>query len=201
MDWTALLSTFGLLFLAELGDKTQLAVIAQTCRYRRPWAVFLGASLALAVITGLGVVAGQLTGRLIPGQWVRWVAAAGFVVMGVWLGWETWRAGRERAGAVCDPEDPPAPAGSDWRVLGTTFGLLALAELGDKTQLAVFARASAGNSPWAVFAGGTLALILVTAIGVVGGEGLVRLVPERTLRWIAAAAFVVMGILIGVGVL
>jgi putative Ca2+/H+ antiporter (TMEM165/GDT1 family) len=200
MDWTALLSTFGLLFLAELGDKTQLAVIAQTCRYRRPWAVFLGASLALAIVTGLGVLAGQLAG-LIPGQWIRWVAAAGFIVMGVWLAWETWRAGRKRADNVCDPQEQVAPTCSDWRVVGITFGLLFLAELGDKTQLAVFARASTGASPWAVFAGAALALTLVTAIGVVGGEGLVRLVPERTLRWIAAAAFVVMGVLMGIGVL
>jgi putative Ca2+/H+ antiporter (TMEM165/GDT1 family) len=190
-----------LLFLAELGDKTQLAVIAQTCRYRRPWAVFLGASLALALITGLGVVAGHLAGWLIPGQWIRWVAAAGFVVMGAWLAWETWRTSRKDADAACDLEEQGAPAISNWRVIGATFGLLALAELGDKTQLAVFARASAGGSPWAVFAGGTLALVLVTAIGVVGGEGLIRFVPERTLHWIAAAAFVVMGILIGVGVL
>jgi len=201
MDWTALFTTFGLLFLAELGDKTQLAVIAQTCRYRRPWAVFLGASLALAVITGLGVVAGRLAGWLIPGQWIRWIAAAGFVFMGAWLAWETWRTSRQDTDTVCDPEEQGKPAISNWRVVGATFGLLALAELGDKTQLAVFARASSGSPPWAVFAGGTLALVLVTAIGVVGGEGLVRFVPERTLHWIAAAAFVVMGILIGVGVL
>lgn len=201
MDWTALLSTFGLLFLAELGDKTQLAVIAQTCRYRRPGAVFLGASLALAVVTGLGVVAGQLAGWLIPGQWIRWAAAAGFVVMGAWLAWETWRTGRQRADAACSPEEKGAPNRSAWRIFGATFGLLTLAELGDKTQLAVFARSSTGGPPWAVFAGGTLALVLVTAIGVVGGQGLVRLVPERTLHWIAAAAFIVMGVLIGVGVL
>ena len=200
MDWKVLLSTFGVLFLAELGDKTQLAVIAQTCRYRRPWAVFLGASAALALVTGLGVAAGQLAGWLIPGQWIRWIAAAGFLVMGVWLGWETWKTGR-RADQACDPAETAGPTCSDWRVFGTTFALLAVAEMGDKTQLAVFARASAAQGPWAVFTGAALALAAVTALGVVGGEGLVRLVPERVLRWIAAAAFVVMGVLIGLGVL
>jgi putative Ca2+/H+ antiporter (TMEM165/GDT1 family) len=201
MDWRALFSTFGVLFLAELGDKTQLAVIAQTCRYRRPWAVFLGASAALAVVTGLGVVAGQLAGWLIPGQWIRWIAAAGFLVMGVWLAWEAWRAKRKQEGAACDPEDKAAVDCSNRRVFGATFALLALAEMGDKTQLVVFARASAAQGPWAVFLGATLALVGVTAIGVAGGEGLVRLVPERWLHWIAAAAFVVMGVLIGAGVL
>lgn len=200
MDWKLFLSTFGLLFLAELGDKTQLAVIAQTCRYRRPWAVFLGASAALALVSGLGVLAGRLAGWLIPGQWIRYIAAAGFLGMGAWLGWENWRSRRQTQGESCDPagDDPPA---SGWRAFGATFGLLALAEMGDKTQLAVFARASASNDPWAVLIGAAAALIGVTAIGVLGGAGLTRLVPERWLRWAAAAAFLVMGVLIGTGVL
>jgi putative Ca2+/H+ antiporter (TMEM165/GDT1 family) len=201
MDWRALLSTFGVLFLAELGDKTQLAVIAQTCRYRRPWVVFLGASAALAVVTGVGVLAGQLAGWLIPERVVRWLAAAGFLVMGAWLAWETWRSTRREQGAVCGPEDESATDCSNWRVFGATFGLLALAEMGDKTQLAVLARASAAQGPWAVFAGAVLALAGVTALGVAGGEGLVRLLPERSLHWLAAGTFVVMGALIGVGVL
>jgi putative Ca2+/H+ antiporter (TMEM165/GDT1 family) len=52
-----------------------------------------------------------------------------------------------------------------------------------------------------VFVGGALALLAVTAVGVIGGEGLCRLIPRRTLLWVSAAAFVVMGTLIGVGVM
>ena len=198
MDWTTLWSTFGLLFIAELGDKTQLAVITQTCRYRRPWAVFAGASLALAAVSGVGVLAGQLAGWLIPGQWIRWIAGAGFVVMGLLLAREAWKkepeegpACQEEASTVCSPG----------RVFGSTFLLLALAEMGDKTQLAVFARASESGRPWAVLIGAVAALAAVTALGVVGGQGLVRVVPERWLHRIAAVAFVVMGILIAAGVL
>ncbi len=54
MNWNLLLSTFGLVFLAELGDKTQLMVVTQVCKYRRPWPVFAGASLALVAVTALG---------------------------------------------------------------------------------------------------------------------------------------------------
>ncbi len=200
MDWKALFSTLGLLFLAELGDKTQLAVVAQTCRYRRPWAVFLGASGALAVVSGLGVLAGRLAGWLIPGQWIRYIAAVGFLAMGAWMGWDNWRSSRRPRQAACDPADN-APRTSGWRVFGATFGLLTLAEMGDKTQLAVLARSSASADPWAVLIGAVAALTSVTAIGVIGGEGLVRLVPERWLRWIAAAAFLVIGVLIGAGIL
>jgi len=73
--------------------------------------------------------------------------------------------------------------------------------MGDKTQLAVLSLAGRQESSFSVFVGGTLALAAVTALGVVGGEGLSRLVPRRTLLWLSAAAFVVMGTLIGCGVL
>ncbi|MGB9723443.1 MAG: TMEM165/GDT1 family protein [Chloroflexia bacterium] len=199
MDWDVLLSTFGLLFLAELGDKTQLAVIAQVCRYGRPWAVFLGASLALTGVTALGAVAGQLVGGLVSGEWVRYLAAGGFLAMGVFLLWEMragWRAEDEACPAGDAPADTPI-----WRIFGSTFILLALAEMGDKTQLAVFVRASETQKPWAVFGGAVLAMVGLTALGVAGGQGLVRLLPERYLRWLSALAFAVMGVLIGVGVL
>lgn len=81
--WKAFLSTLGLLLLAELGDKTQLAVIAQTCKYGQPLAVFLGASLALALVTGLGVLFGQALAALVPETILRKAAAVAFVIMGV----------------------------------------------------------------------------------------------------------------------
>ncbi len=199
MDWQVLLSTFGMLFLAELGDKTQLAVIAQTCRFRRPWAVFWGATLALAVVTALGVVAGELVSLVLPTVWVRRAAALGFLVMGAYLLWQSWKAVRQGE-AVCE-QDALAADCSRWRVFGATFALLALAELGDKTQLAVFAQSSQAGAPGAVFLGATLALGGVTALGVAGGQGLVRVFPERWLRRLAASAFVVVGLLIGIGTL
>ncbi len=200
MDWNVLLSTFGLLFLAELGDKTQLAVIAQVCRYGRPGAVFLGASLALTAVTALGAVAGQLVGWLVSGEWIRYLAAGGFLAMGLYLLWETLRAGRKEEDETCPAEVSPA-GHSVWRVLGSTFLLLALAEMGDKTQLAVFVRASETQKSWTVFGGASLAMISLTALGVVGGQGLARLLPERYLHWLSALAFILMGVLIGVGVL
>ncbi len=196
MDWQPLLSTFGLLFLAELGDKTQLAVVTQVCRFRRPWAVFGGASLALSVITALGVLLGQTAGHLFPTDWVRPVAAAGFLLIGVWTLWSSWRGGATED--PC-PSDAPAPC-SPWRAFGATFGLLFLAELGDKTQLVVLAQAAQAVSPWAVLAGAALALSVVTALGVLFGQGLLSLVPERWLRRAAGIAFIGMGLGIGWGV-
>jgi putative Ca2+/H+ antiporter (TMEM165/GDT1 family) len=75
MDWEVFLATFGMLFLAELGDKTQLAVVAQVCRLRRPAAVFLGGALGLFLVTGLGVLAGQAIGQVVPVVWIQHVLA------------------------------------------------------------------------------------------------------------------------------
>jgi len=86
--WKAFLSTFGLLILAELGDKTQLAVIAQVCKFKQPWAVFLAATLALAIVSGLGVAVGQGITTIVPEAILRKVAGVAFVIMGIlmWFG-------------------------------------------------------------------------------------------------------------------
>ncbi len=203
MDWSALFSTLGLIFVAELGDKTQLAVVTQTCKFRRPWSVFLGASLALTLVTLIGALGGQLLNQIIPTIWLSRVAALAFVVMGLLIGREAFRAGQNRASASCAPDEAAClpQGGWDWKAFSSTLGLLFVAELGDKTQLAVLSMAGKWGAPWAVFAGGALALILVTGIGVVGGQGLCKIIPERILLWISAVAFVVMGILMGLNVL
>ncbi len=202
MNWQAFFSTFGLVFIAELGDKTQLAVMTQTCKFRRPWPVFLGGSLALTAVTALGAAGGQLVGTLIPARVVQIIAAAAFVVMGILI----WReASKQDQGAECaeaTESECAAPGGRwDWKAFGATFSLLFFAELGDKTQLAVLSLASKQAAPWIIFAGGALALTAVTALGVMGGQQLSKWIPERTLLRISAAAFVVMGVLIGAGIL
>ena len=88
----------------------------------------------------------------------------------------------------------------DWQAVVGAFALVFVAELGDKTQLAVLSLASKSESPWLVFCGGALALVVVTGLGVVWGEGLTRLLSRRVLLGLAALAFVVMGVLMWVGV-
>jgi putative Ca2+/H+ antiporter (TMEM165/GDT1 family) len=83
----------------------------------------------------------------------------------------------------------------DWKVFATTFAALFVAELGDKTQLAVISLTSQKGKPIPVFLGAVLALALVTLLGVVFGEGLIRVVPEEYIKRGAAALFVVIGVL------
>lgn len=209
MNLNAFFSAFALVFVAELGDKTQLAVMTQTCKYRTSWPVFLGGSIALTAVTALGVVGGKVLGTLVPESVIRIAAAIAFVVMGIFI----WREAHEPTEDACELEeeplctdalaDPKAPQWCrwNWKAFSSTLLLLFLAELGDKTQLAVLGLASKQPRPWLIFAGGALALTAVTALGVLGGRQLGKIIPERLLLKISAVAFVAMGALMGIGVI
>lgn len=83
MDLRVLFTTFGIIFLAEMGDKTQLAAMTMAAQTKKPWAVFVGASLALAAVSALGVIVGSVIGDYVPLEWVKRVAAIAFIFIGV----------------------------------------------------------------------------------------------------------------------
>jgi Ca2+/H+ antiporter, TMEM165/GDT1 family len=83
MDWRVILTTFGVIFLAELGDKTQLATMTLAAQTRRPWAVLIGASIALACVSAIGVVVGGILGEYLPLAWIKRAAAVVFIIIGV----------------------------------------------------------------------------------------------------------------------
>lgn len=83
MDLRVLMTTFGIIFLAEIGDKTQLAAMTMAAETKKPWAVFIGASVALACVSGLGVLVGAVLGNYVPLEWVKRVAAVAFIVIGI----------------------------------------------------------------------------------------------------------------------
>lgn len=82
----------------------------------------------------------------------------------------------------------------DWKLLGTTFLTIFLAELGDKTQLATLTFAASASSKWVVFIGSAAALVLTSAIAVLAGEAISRLINPRVLERIAAGAFIAIGL-------
>ena len=83
MDWRIFLTTFGVIFLAEMGDKTQLAAMTMAAESKRPWMVFLGAALALATVSAIGVMAGSVIGNYVPLIWIKRAAAVVFIAIGV----------------------------------------------------------------------------------------------------------------------
>lgn len=85
MDWKLILTTFGTIFLAELGDKTQLATLLYATQVKNPWMVFVGAASALVLTSLLAVLLGDAVTRFIPPRAMRLAAGIGFIVVGGWV--------------------------------------------------------------------------------------------------------------------
>jgi putative Ca2+/H+ antiporter (TMEM165/GDT1 family) len=83
MDWRVFLTTFGVIFLAEMGDKTQLAAMTMSAQTKKPWAVFIGSALALTAVSAIGVMVGSVVGNYVPLEWIKRTAAVAFIVIGI----------------------------------------------------------------------------------------------------------------------
>ncbi|MEP6920241.1 MAG: TMEM165/GDT1 family protein [bacterium] len=83
MDWRVFMTTFGVIFLAEMGDKTQLAALTMAAQSKKPWPVFIAAALALTAVSALGVVVGSVLGEYLPLSWIKRSAACAFILIGV----------------------------------------------------------------------------------------------------------------------
>jgi len=201
MSWfIALGIAFATVALAELADKTQLVCISQACRY--PAApVLAGSAAALIVVTAIGVAFGSVLYWLLPPDVIGIVAGALFLAFGVlmMIGWYRDRGKEEEVACEDDPGADPEAAVSNWSVFGSTFGLVALAELGDKTQLAVIALSGKYGNPIAVFVGASLALVLVSTAGVLAGRMMAGRVSLQVVELVAAALFIVLGVIFLLG--
>ncbi len=93
LNWKILIFAFCTLFIAELGDKTQLAVFSLVSQSKAPWEVFIGASLALALVTLIGVLFGETVTRCIPPFYLRLGAAFLFIGIGIFTLWRTLAEG------------------------------------------------------------------------------------------------------------
>ena len=82
MEWKTFLTAFITIFLAELGDKTQLAAITMTAKTNAPLAVFLGASLGLILVTLLAVLLGSVVTQYVPTEWLQRIVAVAFILIG-----------------------------------------------------------------------------------------------------------------------
>ncbi|VVB94764.1 Uncharacterised protein [uncultured archaeon] len=181
MDLTPLLTTFGLIAMAELGDKTQLTVIALSAGYDRV-KVFSGVVLAFALVTGLGVLVGEGLLQIIPENFIKIMAGLLFILFGIRI--------------LMSKEDCDDEGNSQVNnVFISTFSMIALAEMGDKTQLSAITLAAKYNSPYMVFIGAVLALASISLIGIIVGKKLCEIVPLSKIKLGAGALFILFGIL------
>ncbi|MQS12025.1 TMEM165/GDT1 family protein [Streptomyces kaniharaensis] len=183
MSLTVAVLTFGIIFLAELPDKTALASLVLGTRYRASY-VFAGIAAAFALHVGLALAAGHLL-SLLPHRWVEGVTAALFLVGAAML---LFHGGDDEDGhAAKEPS-----ANSFWKVAGASFAVVAVAEFGDLTQIMTANLAAKYADPAAVGLGAWLALCAVGGIAIVGGQKLLKHVPMKLIVRVAAAIMVVL---------
>jgi putative Ca2+/H+ antiporter (TMEM165/GDT1 family) len=175
----AAVATFLAVFPAELPDKTMMATLVLTTRFRRPLAVWSGVAAAFTVHVVLAVAVGKLLSEL-PTRPVNAAVAVLFGVGAVVL----WRSAddEEEAEDVGDAHGFGA-------IAARSFGVILVAEFGDLTQLTTAGMAARTGMPVAVAIGALAALWSVAAIGAVAGRQLLRVLPVRTVRRVAALIF------------
>ncbi|MCB1858531.1 MAG: TMEM165/GDT1 family protein [Gammaproteobacteria bacterium] len=180
LGWvTAVTTPFGLVFLAELGDKSQLVCMTLAARHRH-WPVLLGATVAFLILNTLAVVFGAGLSQWIPERILAAAVAVLFAIFGI-LSLRTKQADGDEA----------ITEQSGHGIFVTTFLMIFLAEMGDKTQIAVAGMAST-LPVIPVWIGANLALITTSALGVVAGRKLLRKIPIYRLHQISGIFFLIL---------
>ncbi len=176
---TAFLTSLAMVFLAEMGDKTQLLAMAFATRFR--WQVVLAGVLAATIANHfLAVLAGNFLTSLIPLTAIRIAAALSFILFGFW----TLR------GDTLGDEDKRYNVNPFWTVTIAFF----LAEMGDKTQLATVALAAEFNTIVTVWIGTTTGMLVADGVGIIAGIVLHKKIPEKQVKWAAALTFIAFGL-------
>ncbi|NEC86785.1 TMEM165/GDT1 family protein [Streptomyces sp. SID12501] len=175
---------FGVVFLAELPDKTALAGLVLGTRYRASY-VFAGVAAAFAVHVALAVAAGSVL-TLLPQQLLH--ALTGVLFLGGAAVLLLQKGAADADGEVRRPEDQ-----SFWKVSGAGFMIVLVAEFGDLTQIMTANLAARYDDPLSVGLGAVLALWAVAGLGIVGGRALMKRVPLELITRVAAVLMLGLG--------
>jgi Ca2+/H+ antiporter, TMEM165/GDT1 family len=192
MGLTVAATVFVLIVPAELPDKTFVASLVLATRFRAV-PVLIGAALGFAVQAGIAVGAGSAV-SLLPAAPVHAVTAAIFGLGAVLMLRSNSNPDGEEREVEAEIADVVA-APSNRRVILTSFLVLFLAEWGDLTQLLTASLSAKYHQPLAVFAGSWLGLVAVAILAVTGGKAMLRVIPLKWVRRIAAAAFAIVAVI------
>jgi putative Ca2+/H+ antiporter (TMEM165/GDT1 family) len=180
----ALLLSFGVIFVAELGDKSQLMALAFAARYKA-LPVLIGITAATAVVHAVSVGVGVVLGGSIPTDAISIVAGLAFLGFAVWT---------LRGDELDEEESAKAERSTRSAVIAASVAFF-LAELGDKTMLATITLATTEGAV-GVWAGSTLGMVAADGLAIVVGKQLGARLPERAIKIGATVAFVVFGLIL-----
>ena len=210
MDIATILITYGILFLGELGDKTQLIVFNLALEFKKFYKVGIGVTFGFALIVTIGVFFGAVITQFVPLFIISIVSGIVFIIIGILetrnlkeLYLEKYKdIGNTRNSTLgdhtlADKENSPSRFPKLKRnpyLAG--FGFIFLMELGDKTQILTITLASIYTFPIEVWLGCFLALISVAWLGILFGAFIARKVPKFYLKLISTSIFIFVGIFI-----
>jgi len=204
MEFVIVLVVYGILFLGELGDKTQLIVFNISLEHEKSYKVGIGASLGFAAVVSLGVVFGTLITNIIPLSLISLISGILFILIGLLdardlkkLYYEHQKLKKEET--INDKN--PAEMSSKLSKLRDNpylagFGFIFLMELGDKSQILTISLASMYNLPIEVWLGSFLALSSLAWMGVFAGTLITKKVPKFYLKILSVSIFIVIGIIV-----
>ena len=172
--------SLALVFLAELGDKTQLVALMLATRFKAG-IVLAGVFVATLLVHAFSVVLGDLAGKLVPHGWIMLLSGLAFIAFAIW----TWRGDR-----LDDEDQKIRRITSPFMIVTVTFFL---AELGDKTMLATVTLATQ-YSLLQVWLGSTLGMVLSDALAIWVGQALGKRLPEKAVKTGAACIFLAFGL-------
>ncbi|MGC4808294.1 TMEM165/GDT1 family protein [Micromonospora sp. DT233] len=178
----ALVVSFGVIFVAELGDKSQLMALTFATRFK-PLPVLIGITIATALVHLASVAIGYGLGAALPTGWISLVAGLAFLGFGAWS---------LRGDKLTEEEKRKAERSTKSAIVAVGVAFF-LAELGDKTMLATITLAT--KYGWfGTWLGSTLGMVAADALAIVVGRMLGRHLPERTIRYGAAVLFAICGL-------
>ncbi|RZU51768.1 putative Ca2+/H+ antiporter (TMEM165/GDT1 family) [Krasilnikovia cinnamomea] len=179
---SALAISFAVIFVAELGDKSQLMALTFATRFR-PWIVLVAITAATAVVHAVSVGIGYGLGAALPTGWISLLAGLAFLAFGAWT---------LRGDTLTEAERGKAEQASGSAMLAVG-GAFFLAELGDKTMLATITLATQ-HGWFGTWLGSTVGMVAADALAIMVGRLLGRHLPEKAIKYGAAALFAIFGI-------
>jgi Ca2+/H+ antiporter, TMEM165/GDT1 family len=176
---TAFITSVIFVTLAEMGDKTQLLAMAFATRYR--WQTVLWGVFAATILNHLfAVLVGHYLTRIMPMSYLQIIAAASFIVFGLWT--------------IRGDEMPGMEKASGYSPFWTVAIAFFAAEMGDKTQFATVALAAQFNSIIPVWLGTTTGMMIADGIGIIVGIVLGRRIPAEMIKWASVLIYMVFGL-------
>ncbi len=179
---SAIINSFLLVFISEMGDKTQLLALVLSAKFRKPIPIMLGILVATVLNHALASFVGSFITDYVSTEILKWILGATFIIFGLWI--------------LIPDQDEGFKDTKGWGPFLTTTVAFFFAEMGDKTQLATVALGAKYVSPVMVTVGTTVGMLAADGLAVFFGYKFTDRIPMKIVHRVASALFIIFGLAI-----